>query len=144
MVNTCPVLSTGAIAVNLQTHSARQALKLFSTYRWGTGGSEGLRNSPTVTQLAWGQGQDLSPGRLARVHTSDRDALRSFSLFQLLLWQMRRAQHRPVASQGHTVNECRAQTCSRTLALGNGVFALECERACHSHPRLLCPAQASG
>ena len=61
MVNACPMLPTGTIAVNLQTRSMRQALKLFSTYRWGSGESEGLRNLPMVM----GKGQDLTPGLLA-------------------------------------------------------------------------------
>lgn len=51
--------------MNLQTRSMRQALKLFSTYRWESGESEGLRNLPMVTHLAWAQGQDLTPGLLA-------------------------------------------------------------------------------
>lgn len=76
--------------MSLQNHSVGQALMLFSTYRWGNGGSERLRNSSKFTQLARGQGQDLNPGHLAGGHTYNYDALRSFRPFHLLLWQMRR------------------------------------------------------
>lgn len=75
--------------MNLHNCFVRWALMLCSTYRWGIGGSERLKISPKVTQLARWQDQDLSPGHLARVHTCDHDALRSFSLFQMLFCQMR-------------------------------------------------------